>query len=368
MKIIKKITLITLASATLLSSVQACTGTTIKAKDNSVVFGRTLEFEADLKSNVLVIPRGYTIQATAPNKSAGLKWQTKYAAVGTNGLGQTMLVDGLNEKGLAVGSFYFPQLAKFQDVSPDEYSKSISSFDVGAYLLTNFATIDEVKAGLNTVKVSDAKFPVWNFTLPLHYIITEPGGKSLVIEYIDGQLKTYDNPIGVLTNAPAFDWQLINLQNYVNLNSKDVEEHTFNENLTVKKSGLGSGMLGLPGDFTPPSRFVRSAFFTTQVMPVENNQAAILQVFHILNNFDIPNGSVQDIINGKVYQDITQWTSANDLKNKRFFIRTYHDSTIRMIDLKQFDLNAKTIKVISLEGETPFLDVSKQAKDLSNNQ
>lgn len=364
MKLFKKIALTTLVSIVISSNVMACTGTTVKAKDGSVIFGRTLEFEADLKSNVIVIPREYSMIASAPNNSTGLKWKTKYAAVGTNGMGKTILVDGLNEKGLAVGSFYLPNLAKYQDVTPEEYSQSIGSTDVGAFLLTNFSNIEEVKEGLKKIKVSNVKFSPWNFTLPLHYIVTEPNGKSLVIEYIDGQLKTYDNPIGVLTNAPSFDWQITNLQNYVNLNSNDVENHKFNDNLTVNKTGLGSGMLGLPGDFTPSSRFVRSAFFTTQVLPVDTNKEAILQVFHTLNNFDIPKGSMRSELKGKMYYDFTQWTSANDLKNKRFFIRTYDDSTIRMVDLNQFDSNAKTIKVISLKGDTPFLDISKKASDL----
>ena len=124
-------------------------------------------------------------------------------------------------------------------------------------------------------------------------------------------------------------------------------------------------MLGLPGDFTPPSRFVRSALFTTNVLPIDTAKGAVLQVFHLLNNFDIPKGSVTDQSQGKPMHDSTQWTSANDLKNKRFHFRTYADSTIRMVDLMTFDLDAKDIKIISMQGETLIKNVSRDAKNLS---
>lgn len=347
------------------TSVEACTGMTVKAKDGGVAFGRTMEFGADLQSNVIVVPRNYELKAIGPNNSTGLTWKTKYAAVGANGLNRAIIVDGLNEKGLAVGSFYYPEFAKYQEVTANEYNQSLSSSDVGIWLLTNFASIDEVKAGIQKIKVSNAKFPVWNFTLPLHYIVTESSGKSLVIEYTNGKLHIFDNPIGVLTNAPSFDWQITNLMNYVNLKSQDVEKLQLNEQLTLRSTGLGSGMLGLPGDFTPPSRFVRSAFFSSFIVPVDTSKDAIYQLFHTLNNFDIPKGVVQETYKGQPMYDITQWTSANDLKNQRFYFKTYDDQSIRVVDLVKFDKNAKEIKVISMAGETPIRDVSEQAKQYS---
>ena len=119
--------------------------------------------------------------------------------------------------------------------------------------------------------------------------------------------------------------------NYVNLKSQDVGKLQLNEQLTLRSTGLGSGMLGLPGDFTPPSRFVRSAFFSSFIVPVDTSKDALYQLFHTLNNFDITKGVVQETYKDQLMYDITQWTSANDLKNRRFYFKTYDDQSIRMV-------------------------------------
>lgn len=361
---IKKLGLILMITALMLSGALACTGGQIIAQDGSVVFGRTLEFEKDIKSDVIVIPRNYELKAVSPYPGNGLIWKSKYAAVGTNAENQVMIVDGLNEKGMAVGSFYFPGVAKYQAVSQSEASNSLSSIDLGMWLLTNFVNINEVKDGLKKIKVSNAKFGPWNMTLPLHYIVTEPSGKSLVIEYVNGELHTFDNPIGVLTNAPTFDWQMINLNNYVNLQNEDINNKKIKQ-MDLTKTGLGSGLLGLPGDFTPPSRFVRIAFFTAYALPVADAKQAVYALFHLLNNFDIPKGSVKELFQGQNYYDVTQWTSVNDLKNKRYYIRSLNNQEIRMVDLTKFDLNSKQVKKLSLAGENPMNDISNQAIDMS---
>lgn len=266
---------------------------------------------------------------------------------------------------LADVSFYFPGLAKYQEVNSTEATSSISSIDVGSWLLTNFATIDEIKEGLKSIKVSNAKFGPFNMVLPLHYIVTEPSGKSLVIEYVDGELHTYDNSIGVLTNSPGFDWHLTNLNNYVNLENKDVKALNVGD-LRLKKIGLGSGMLGLPGDFTPPSRFVRMAFFTAYALPVADTNEAVDALFHLLNNFDLPNGSVRAEYQGKPFYDVTQWTSVNDLKNKRFYIKTRDDQDIKMIDLMKFDLNSPSVMKVDLRGKTQIKNVTSLATKFSS--
>ena len=357
---LKKLSAVLVLSLGVLHSAQACTGGQIKATDNSVVFGRTLEFAKNLNSDVIVIPRQFFLHASSPTNQPAMTWKSKYAAVGTNAENTPIIVDGLNEKGLAVGSFYFPGMAGYQEVSGDEVSKSLSSIDLGIWLLTNFATIDEVKEGLKQIKVSKAQFTPWNMTLPLHYIVTESSGKSIVIEYIKGEMHLYDNPIGVLTNTPGFDWHLMNLNNYINLSKKGVNGFDMGS-LHLESTGAGSGMLGLPGDFTPPSRFVRIAFFTANAKPVDNAKGAVEALFHLLNNFDLPNGSVEEVTNGQPSYDVTQWTSVNDLANKRFYFKSRNNQNIQMLDLNQLDLDAKEIKKVTMGGETQVENLSDKA-------
>jgi choloylglycine hydrolase len=118
--------------------------------------------------------------------------------------------------------------------------------------------------------------------------------------------------------------------------------------------GQGSGMLGLPGDFTPPSRFVRAAAFSHAVLPSRTGPEAILEAFHVLNNFDIPKGAARDReldAHGNVVADYTLWTSASDLKARRFYFRTYENSQIRMIDLTRQKLDAPAIVTWPMTGD-----------------
>jgi choloylglycine hydrolase len=123
--------------------------------------------------------------------------------------------------------------------------------------------------------------------------------------------------------------------------------------VTLTGFGQGTGMLGIPGDFTPPSRFVRAVAYSSSVPPGRNGDAAVLQAFHILNNFDIPHGAARDEqkdAHGNMVADYTQWTTASDLGARRYYFRTHENSQIRSIDLTKMQLDAKDIARISMKG------------------
>ena len=199
------------------------------------------------------------------------------------------------------------------------------------------------------------------FAPPCHFIVHDADGQCVVLEYIDGELKVHDDPLGVVTNSPTFDWHVTNLRNYVNLSVTNVPPV---ELAGIKLSGFGqgSGMLGLPGDFTPPSRFVRAVAFSQSALPVETAREGVLQAFHILNQFDIPKGAARGTEHGKEVADYTLWTAASDLKNLRYYFRTFANSRIRMVDLRKMDLDAKQIKTISMGGDEVIEDLSGEAK------
>ena len=343
-------------------SVHACTGIRLKAGDGTIVHARTLEFAVDLQSDVIMVPRGFIRTGTAPDGKEGLKWKTKYASLGANGVGLPFIFDGLNEKGLAVGTFYFPGTAGYMPYQAADAGKSIAPWEMGSWMLENFATVDEVKANVEKVVVPDVVLKAWGFAPPVHYVVHDASGKSIVIEYVEGKLNVHDNPLGVMANSPTFDWHMTNLRNYVNFSLTNVPPVDLGP-VKLTPFGQGSGMLGLPGDFTPPSRFVRAVAFSQSVLPSKTGNDAVLQAFHILNNFDIPKGSARDQEkdeHGNVVADYTTWTSANDLKAKRFYFRTYDNSQIRMVDLTKMSLDTKEIATISMKGKEVVKQLNPQ--------
>jgi choloylglycine hydrolase len=208
-----------------------------------------------------------------------------------------------------------------------------------------------VRANLPNVVVPAVVLEAWKFSPPAHYVVHDATGKSIAVEYTDGKLNIYDNPLGVMTNSPAFDWHMTNLRNYVNFSLTDLPPVQVGS-VKLVPFGQGSGMLGLPGDFTPPSRFVRAVAFSQSVLPSQTGYEAILQAFHILNDFDIPKGAARGRDkdeHGNIVADYTLWTSAIDLKAKRFYFRSFENSQIRMVDLTKLD--GKDIVTWSMKGD-----------------
>jgi len=187
---------------------------------------------------------------------------------------------------------------------------------------------------------------------PLHFIVRDQSGKSLVIEPLEGKLRIYENPVGVLTNSPTFDWHLTNLRNYIGLTAQNVSSIQLGGNFTLPQFGQGNGMFGLPGDSSPPARFVRAVAYSQTALLAATAADAVLQVFHIMNSFDIPLGSVRDKDGNAVHIDYTVWTSVADLKNLRWYFRTYTDQTIRQIDLrKALGAAGNQVRLISMSSE-----------------
>jgi choloylglycine hydrolase len=332
--------------------VWACTGIRLTAQDGTVVHARTLEFAIDLQSDVIMIPRGYARTGTTPDGKEGLTWKAKYASVGANGVGMPVLFDGLNEKGLAVGLFYFPTSAGYLPYTAADADKTIAPWELGSWILENFASVDEVKANIGKIVVPAVVYAGWGFAPGVHYEVDDASGNSIVVEYVGGKLNVYDNPLGVLTNSPSFDWHMTNLRNYVNFSMTNVPPVKLGP-VKLQPFGQGSGMLGLPGDFTPPSRFVRAVAFSQSVLPSKSGNDAVLEAFHILNQFDIPKGAAREHerdAHGNIQADYTQWTAAADLQARQYYFRTYENSQIRMIDLTKMNLDAKDIVKISMKG------------------
>ena len=317
------------------------------------------EFASDIQSNVIVVPRATESVGTAPGDKPGLRWKSKYAMVGANGFGAPVIVDGLNEKGLGIGIFYFPGYAKYQEIKEEEVGKAIAPWEVPLYLLGNCANVEEAVQTVQDVRVGDAVQHDLGFAPPCHYIVSDAGGRCLVLEYVGGKLKIHDNPLGVMTNSPTFDWHLTNLRNYVNLSVTNVPpvEHCGNQ---ACRAGPGERDAGVARRFYAAFGFVRAVAFSQSALPVATAREGVLQAFHLLNQFDIPKGAARGVEHGKAVADYTLWTSASDLTNFRYHFRTFQNSRIRMIDLQKMDLDAKEIKTFSMAGGEVIEDLSEK--------
>jgi len=341
-----------LGAACLPDPAAACTGIRLTAADGTAVRARTLEFGTQLDSDVIFVPRSYARTGTTPAGANGRSWAAKYASLGANGAGLPYIFDGLNERGLSVGTFYFPTTAGYMKYVPATANRTIAPWEVGSWILENCATLDEVRQGLADLVVAEVEFKAWGFVPPVHYIVCDPAGRSVVIEYVEGKLHIHDNPLGVMSNSPSFDWHMTNLRNYVSMSPYNRPPLKLGD-FQLNGFGQGTGMLGLPGDFTPPSRLVRAVAYSSSILPAKTGPETVIQAFHILNNFDIPKGAARDNspdTKGNVVADYTLWTSAIDHKAKRFYFRTYENSQIRSVDLASMPGDSKAIVTISMKG------------------
>ena len=333
----------------------ACTGISLDAKDGTMIRGRTMEFGFPLSSNAIVIPAGTDFSGTLPDGKKGIGFTTKYPMVGANAVGLPVILDGMNDQGLSFGLFYFPGFAQYPAVTPENAGKAMAPFEFGAWVLGNFASVDELKAGLEQAVVVDTPAPGFGSS-PSHYFVRDKTGKSIVIEPLNGTLKVFDAPLGVVTNAPAYDWHLTNLRNYVNLSITNVPPLDL-DGMKLAQLGQGAGMHGLPGDFTPPSRFVRAVAFTQAEVASATGDDAVLAAFHILNQFDIPKGTVRDKTDGGV--ELTQWTAVSDTKTLRWYFKTYGDQTLKVVDVRKAAEAAKgQIRQIQMGATQPIVDAS----------
>ncbi len=311
-----------------INGANACTGITLKPKDNSLIVARTIEWGGSEMTNLYtVIPHGYTQRSFVPGgKKDGLEFTATYGYIGLAVEEPEYVVEGMNEAGLVAELFYFPGYGQYVEYDSAYADRTVSDFQLVSWMLSRFSRIDPRSS-------------------TVHWRITDSTGRQVVLEIVDGVPHFYENKLGVLTNSPGFEWQMTNLNNYVNL-YPGTAGPTKLGNIELAAFGSGSGMLAIPGDVTPPSRFVRAAFYQTTAVPQQTAYAGVMQAFHILNNFDIPVGVEFPI--GQVPVNMpsaTQWTAVMDMTGRKIYYRTMNNSVIRSIDMKTIDWDNVTYQV-----------------------
>ena len=333
-----KLSAIVIAGMGLASQIpsNACTGITLKSKDGSVIAARTIEWAESVMNNMyVVVPRNQELQSLTPSGMDGVKFKARHGFVGLAVEQKEFMVEGIDEKGLSAGLFYFPNYGKYQPYDATKKDQCLADFQVVSYVLAECSNVDEVKDALSKVRIIN----IDPRSSTVHWRFTEPSGRQVVLEIVDEVMHFYENPLGVLTNSPGIEWHLTNLNNYINLQPGNAPAHQFGP-VDMKNFGHGSGLLGLPGDFTPPSRFVRAAFFQLTAAQQATARESAVQAFHLLNNFDIPTGT--ELPWGKASAELpsaTQFTVASDTHNRMIYYRTMYNCNIRCIDLKSIDFN-----------------------------
>lgn len=315
------------------ADVWACTGITLHAADGCHMVARTIEWgNSALKSDYVVMPRGHRWQSFTPSGHNGAVVVAKYGLVGLSVVEPDFVAEGINEKGLSAGLFYFPGYGEYQSYDSARNSETVADLQLVTWMLSQFATVDEVIEAVPSVRVVG----LYPDASTVHWRIADASGKQYVLEIVDGQPHFYENKVGVLTNSPGFEWQVTNLNNYVNLYPGSAKAQLLG-GVMVAPFGAGTGLLGIPGDVTPPSRFVRAAFFANTAPQPKTAFDAMTQAFHILNNFDIPIGVEHPIGEAPDIPSATQWTTATDMTNRRIYYRTAYNANIRCIDCSTID-------------------------------
>lgn len=342
-KMIKKI-MAASVSATLAFSplvANACTAVNVVAKDGSVVAGRTMEWAFDMKWELVANPKGLSIPMTAPASmklpATNLSSKYAFAAIAPGVLqGSPAYLEGQNEAGLAISGNFLPGFTEYQTVTPQD-KKYVSIINFGSFILGMFGSVKEARSEIPKYKVWFDPSEVKGIPTPpwIHYVLTDRSGDSIVVEFVKGQMMIHDNIAGVLTNAPTYDWHLNNVRNYLSLTSTATSSVIVGKT-NVTELGQGGGLLGLPADYTPPSRFVRATYLKQFAYQPSNIVDAIQLTDHILNNVDIPVGVARSTDGKQVFSDYTQWIALKDLKNNRMKIANYANRTNFIeIDLNQ---------------------------------
>lgn len=325
----------------------ACTDLHLTAKDGTQLIARSMEFGTNMNSNLRTSLRDRTFVNTTPNGKAGLSWKAQYGYVYLDALNVDVAIEGMNEAGLAFEALYLPGETEYQVVPDGQESQGLAYERFGDWVLANFKTVDEVKNLLPKIFVYAEKMTGFgDMIFPLHYIINDNTGKSIVVEYVGGKMNVYDNTIGVVTNSPTYNWHMTNLRNYVNLSPQFPKPVTVN-GVTFAATGQGAGMVGLPGDASPPSRFVKVAVMKTTATDTSDAVGTLNLAQHIMNNVDIPLGFIRDPSNGQVAGDYTQWVVYKDLTHKIFYYKTYGNMNIRAVSLDKlnFASDAQALKM-----------------------
>lgn len=308
-----------------------CTSLALKTGD--FYFGRNLDLEYEFGERVVITPRNYPFFF----RKSGVML-SHYAMIGMAAIedGYPLYAEASNEKGLCMAGLNFPGNA-FYSKEQAENKQTISPFELIPWLLGTCSTVQEAIQRLRTVHIAHIPFSDSLPLSPLHWHIAD-SKQSITLESLKEGIKIYDNPVGILTNNPGFDFQMLNLNQYLNLTS-GYPKSRFGD-ASLAPFGQGFGSIGLPGDTSPVSRFVRSAFYKMNSVCDDSEEGSVSQFFHILDSVSVIRGSV---ITPQGNEERTTYSCCVNASRGIYYYKTYENSRISAVTLHTEDLNGEKL-------------------------
>lgn len=307
-----------------------CTAMSYKTNDH--YFGRTLDYEFSFGESIVITPRNFPFSFRN-----GERWENHYALIGMAHIsdGCPLYYEATNEKGLSMAGLNFPGYAVYHPAAWD--NDNVAPFELIWWILGRCATLDEARN-----KISHLNITAWDFradmpATPLHWMIADETG-SLVVESMTDGLHIHENPVGVMTNSPPFDFHLLNLANHMNL-SREPGENRLAPQLSLTTASRGMGAVGLPGDLSSPARFIRCAFTRLNSVSGGSEEESVRQFFHILGSVEHTRGCVH--MGGGQYE-ITIYTCCCNTNRGIYYYTTYENSRITAVDMHKEALDGTT--------------------------
>lgn len=317
-----------------------CTAATYKTKD--FYFGRTLDYEISYGDQVVITPRNYVFDLRQ-----GGQIKNHYAMIGMACVMQDypLYYDAVNEKGLGIAGLNFVGNAHYN--KPADGKDNITQFELIPWILGKCATVKEARELLEKINLIDTPFMENLPVAQLHWIIADKD-ECITVESMKDGLKIYDNPVGVLTNNPPFNYQMFHLNNYMHL-AVENQENTFSDKLDLKQYSRGMGAMGLPGDLSSQSRFVRVSFVKLNSLSGNSEEESVSQFFHILGSVDQQRGCCKL---GEEKYEITLYTSCCNTHTGIYYYNTYENHQISAVDMHHENLDSeKLITYALIKGE-----------------
>lgn len=308
-----------------------CTAATYKTED--FYFGRTLDYESSYGEEIVVMPRNFRLSFL----NMGV-YENHYAVIGTAHItqGYPLFYDAVNEKGLAMAGLNFVGNAYY--CKNIDGRDNVAQYEFIPWILSRCSSTAEAKELISKINITDTPF---NEQMPagqLHWIIADRE-QTITVESVRDGIKVYDNPAGVLTNNPPFNEQMFRLNDYMQLSPKQ-PQNSFSSKLDLKTYSRGMGAIGLPGDLSSQSRFVRAAFVRANSVSGSSETESVSQFFHILGSVDQQRGCC-DVGEGRY--EITIYTSCCNADKGIYYYTTYNNHQISAVDMHKEDLDGSRL-------------------------
>ena len=305
-----------------------CTAATYYSKDH--YFGRNLDLEFSYHEEVTVMPRKYPLKF----RKCG-SMDSHYAIIGMAFVvdDYPLYYDACNEYGLGMAGLNFPDNAKYFPEKND--CDNVAPFEFIPWILSQCKSVDEAEKLLDHINLWDENFSQQLPLSPLHWMIAD-AKKSIVVEQTETGLHVYQNPVGVMTNNPTFDYHMMRLNDFINV-SKEPGNNTFSDELQLQQYSRGMGGYGIPGDLSSSSRFIKVAFTRMNSISGESESESVSQFFHILASVEQQRGLVHL---GDDKYEITIYSSCCNLDKGIYYYTTYDNHQITAVDMHKSDLDA----------------------------